>query len=128
MTGEVIENEEETAGKRNQSGKSNPKVTDQSEGAGSSSSSASAANPSGKVDISSTNVGGRSRDTITRGYNKSTSRKSVPKCSRIRFGDKKLPDSRPSRGESVFPEMWKSRLRYSSRIDYARTAERINKR
>ena len=33
-----------------------------------------------------------------------------------------------SRGESVVPETWKSRLRDSSRIDYARSAASINGR
>ena len=103
--------------------KSNPKLSDQSKGAGSSSSSASAANPRSKNGIGSTIVGGRSRDTIKRGDNKSMSRKSVPQCSRIRNGDKKLSDLRPSRGKT-----WNSRLIDSSRIDYARSADRINNR
>ena len=79
--------------------------------AGSSEMGASAANPVSKVGISSTNVGGRSRDTNRRGGKKLRSRKSVLQCSRFANVYKKLPDLRMSSGEGRVPEACKSRLK-----------------
>ena len=133
LTDEVLEEEGEVNinrkgpnGKVLHSGKGPASARKQSGGVGSSGLSASAVNPVSKVGISSTNVGGRSRDTNRRGGKKLKSRKSVPQCSRLANVDKKLPDLRMSPGESEVPGARKSRLRDSSRIDYSRSTASLN--
>ena len=90
---------------------------------------ASAAPSSSNVGVrNTTNAGGRSRGTSRRSNKKLRSRQSVQQLSRSAVVHKQLLDLNSSEGEVEVPETWKTRLRDSGRIDYARSAESINSR